>query len=103
MRLAQFSHEHAQQRSASSATELRPTYSTTEQEAMRSKFGATGSQSSTTDSDIEQKIEAEATQAKTALLTNEVGLSPENVTKREAADQELQCFITLESWRSASA
>ncbi len=34
----QFGHEHAQQRSASCATELRPTYSTPAQAAMRAQF-----------------------------------------------------------------
>lgn len=39
MRFQQYSHEHAHQKSASNATELRPTYSTPEQAQMRAQFG----------------------------------------------------------------
>jgi hypothetical protein len=58
VKMQQYSHEHANQRSASNATELRATYSLPEQTEMRSKFG----------NGAEQQIEAIAKEEKAKVV-----------------------------------
>jgi hypothetical protein len=91
MRLVQFGHEHAQQRSASCNTELRPTYSTPEQEAMRVQFGADTKKA-------EDAMEKQAAEQKALVSVKDYGLTDEEVAKRTKVDGELHCFITLDNW-----
>jgi len=87
----QFSNEHLRQRSASVISSMRSTYSSGDQLSMRLRFlvAQGGSQPG--------QLEA----SKEALPLEEEGLFPEQLAARREVD-DLTCFVTLETWRSAN-
>eukprot|EP01113_Clastostelium_recurvatum_P031528 TRINITY_DN3943_c0_g1_i2.p1 TRINITY_DN3943_c0_g1~~TRINITY_DN3943_c0_g1_i2.p1 ORF type:complete len:1330 (+),score=273.35 TRINITY_DN3943_c0_g1_i2:459-4448(+) len=88
----QYAHEHRLQRSSSTSTSVRDTYSTPEQVAMRLRFlyQTMGSGSNPTEAKATEKVD---------LDTTFLDLSPDEIALREQAEEDLACYITLQTWR----
>jgi len=115
IRQQQYSHEHAQQRSASSTTHLRATYTTPDQEAMRAKFArdsgiptaaaaAVSSNSARVVDELEKVIEKESIREKQNVPVQDatVVLSAEECAKRVTVDMDCVCFVMHDNWRECN-
>eukprot|EP01125_Pyxidicula_operculata_P008248 TRINITY_DN2781_c0_g1_i5.p1 TRINITY_DN2781_c0_g1~~TRINITY_DN2781_c0_g1_i5.p1 ORF type:complete len:807 (+),score=132.72 TRINITY_DN2781_c0_g1_i5:32-2452(+) len=87
----QFSQEHRNQRSASSASNVRSTYSTETQQIMRSRF-LSGKANS----------EKEELKEKESIPLNEEGLLEEEIKKRKSFEDDECCFVSLSNWRECT-